>query len=67
MEKGELFRIVAVGRGGRSVSVGGGEIPTCLLDKKEAKKALEKLKPQYRGSGVRLRISNADDRYKWRG
>lgn len=67
MEKGELFRIVAVGRGGRSVSVGGGEIPTSLLSKREAQEALKKMRSQYQDTGVRLRIRKDTARYKWRG
>lgn len=67
MEKGELFRIVAVGRGGRSVSVSGGDIPTSYLNKIEARKALKELKPVFKGTGVRLKIGEVGDRYKWRG
>lgn len=67
MEKGELFRIVAVGRGGRNVSVSGGDIPTSYLDKNEARKSLKELKPIFKGTGVRLKIGKVDGRYKWRG
>jgi len=63
-EKGP-FRIVIAGRGGRRTSMSGGDIPTSCLDRDEAKKALEELGHEYKGTEVRLKIDKMPSRYKW--